>query len=106
MAGDRELPSSKSPRFQTNLADLSDDGDPERVGGVEVSANLLPILGVQPILGRQFSAEEEQPGKDRVAIISYALWQRRFGGDAEIIGKTITVNRDAAHGHRRHARRL
>jgi putative ABC transport system permease protein len=79
--------------FQSNPADLSDGGDPERVGGVNVSANLLPLLGVQPLLGRQLSAEEEQPGRDRVAIISYALWQRRFGGDAEILGKTITVNR-------------
>ncbi|MEN3333015.1 MAG: hypothetical protein V7641_2380 [Blastocatellia bacterium] len=79
--------------FQSHLADLSDDGDPERVGGVDISANLLPLLGVQPLLGREFSAEEEQPGKDRVAIISYALWQRRFGGDAEIIGKTIILNR-------------
>jgi len=79
--------------FQTNPADLSDGGGPERVGGVDVSANLLPLLGVQPLLGRHLSAEEEQPGRDRVAIISYALWQRRFGGDAEILGKTITVNR-------------
>jgi putative ABC transport system permease protein len=79
--------------FQSDPADLSDGDAPERVGGVDVSANLLPLLGVQPVLGRNISAEEEQPGRDRVAIISYALWQRRFGGDAEILGKTITVNR-------------
>jgi putative ABC transport system permease protein len=79
--------------FQSDPADLSDGGEPERVGGVDVSANLLPLLGVQPLLGRNISAEEEQPGRDRVAIISYALWQRRFGGAAEILGKTITVNR-------------
>lgn len=78
--------------FQSNLADLSNDGEPERVGGVDLSTNLLPLLGVQPLVGRQFAVEEEQPGKDRVAIISYALWQRRFGGDAEIIGRTITTN--------------
>ncbi len=79
--------------FQSNPADLSDGGDPERVGGVDVAANLLPLLGVQPLLGRHISAAEEQPGQDRVALISYALWQRRFGGDAAILGKTITVNR-------------
>jgi putative ABC transport system permease protein len=79
--------------FQTKLAELSDDDNPERIGGAEVSANLLPMLGIQPTLGRQFADEEEQEGKHRVAIISYALWQRRFGGDAGIIGKTIHVNR-------------
>src|SRR5262249_6691768 len=73
-------------------ADLSDGGDPERVGGVEVTANLLPLLGVQPLLGRNISAEEEQPGRDQVVIISHALWRRRFGGDAEILGKAMTVN--------------
>ena len=78
--------------LQSNLADLSDDGNPERVGGVDVSVNMLPMLGVQPALGRQFSADEEQPGKDRVVIISHALWQRRFGGEADIVGRTITLN--------------
>ncbi len=78
--------------FKSNAADLSDGGDPERVGGVEVTANLLPLLGVQPLLGRNISAEEEQPGRDRVVIISYALWQRRYDADAEIFGKKIMVN--------------
>jgi len=78
--------------FQTTLADLSDYGDPERVGSAEVSANLLPVLGIQPLAGRQFSATEEQPGQDRVVLISYDLWQRRFGGDDEIIDRQIKVN--------------
>jgi len=78
--------------FQSNFADLSDDINPERVGGVDVSVNLLPMLGIQPVVGRQFTAEEEQPGQDRVVIISHALWQRRFGGDKGILGKTITIN--------------
>ncbi|MEP7340697.1 MAG: ABC transporter permease [Acidobacteriota bacterium] len=78
--------------LQSHLAELSDDGNPERVGGVRVSANLLPMLGVQPILGRQFTIEEEDLGKHRVVILSYALWQRRFGGDTNIVGKQITVN--------------
>ena len=78
--------------FQSSFADLSDNGDPERVGGVDVTANLLPMLGVQPLVGEWFNEEEEQPGKDRVALISFGLWQRRFGGDAEIVGKTITTN--------------
>jgi predicted permease len=78
--------------FQSNPGDLSDGGEPERVGWVLVSVNLLPMLGVQPLMGRHFSAEEEQPGRDGVVMISYALWQRRFGGDPEILGKKITVN--------------
>ena len=78
--------------FQSNFADLSDDINPERVGGVDVSVNLLPMLGIQPVLGRQFTAEEEQPGQDHVLIISHALWQRRFGGNKGILGKTITIN--------------
>ncbi len=78
--------------FQTSPTDLSEGGNPERIGGVEVSANLLPTLGIQPLLGRQFATAEEQPGQDRVALISYDLWQRRFGGEAAIVGKTITAN--------------
>jgi predicted permease len=78
--------------FHSNTAGLSEGGEPERVGGIDMSANLLPLLGVQPLLGRNISAEEEQPGRNRVMIISYALWQRRFGGDQEILGQTITVD--------------
>src|SRR5262249_49885773 len=48
--------------------------------------------GVTPVKGRNFSAEENQPGKDGVAIITYSLWQRRFGADPNIINKTITTN--------------
>ena len=78
--------------FQTSPTDLSDGGDPERVGGIEVTQNLLPTLGVQPAIGRQFLTEEEEPGKDIVLMISHELWQRRFAGDPEILGKTILVN--------------
>ena len=83
--------------FRTRLADLSEQGDPERVGGVQATANLFSLLGAQPMFGRVFSTDEEQPGKDKVAIISHDLWQRRFGGDTNIIGQFITIN------HERHA---
>ncbi len=83
--------------FRTRPADLSEQGDPERVGGVQVTANFFSLLGAQPMSGRVFSTDEEQPGKDKVAIISHSLWQRRFGGDANIIGQFITIN------HERHA---
>jgi putative ABC transport system permease protein len=78
--------------FTPNLADLSGDGEPERVGGVAVSAEFFPLFGVAPQAGRVFTAMEDQPGGDKVVVISHSLWQRRFGGDPDIIGKTLTVN--------------
>ncbi|MBI3415457.1 MAG: ABC transporter permease [Verrucomicrobia bacterium] len=80
--------------FRTRTADLSEQGDPERVGGVQATANLFLLLGVQPMLGRVFSADEEQPGKDKVVVISHGLWQRRFASDTNIIGQAVTVNRE------------
>jgi putative ABC transport system permease protein len=65
---------------------------PERIQGFLVTANFFDALGMKPIFGRNFTAEENQPGKDAVAIITHSLWQRRFGGDPNIINKTITVN--------------
>ena len=73
-------------------ANLTGIDPPERIQGFLVTANFFDALGMMPIMGRNFSAEENQPGKDAVAIITHSLWQRRFGGDPNIIGKTITVN--------------
>jgi putative ABC transport system permease protein len=75
--------------WSTNLT----AGDtPERVQGFLVSANFLDALRVKPIMGRNFIEEENQPGKDSVAIITNSLWQRRFGSDPNIVNKTITTN--------------
>jgi putative ABC transport system permease protein len=71
---------------------LSGYGETESVGGPRVSANFFSVLGVEPILGRTFQAGEDQQGGPRVAILSYALWQRRFGGDAAVIGRGLTIN--------------
>ncbi|MGH7696723.1 MAG: ABC transporter permease, partial [Gemmatimonadaceae bacterium] len=71
---------------------VSTDDDAERVESALVSANLFPILGVSPILGRHFSPDEERAGNNRVIQLSYGLWQRRYGGDPAIVGKTIRVN--------------
>jgi len=65
---------------------------PERIQGFLVTANFFDAIGMKPIMGRNFSEEENQPGKDAVAIITHSLWQRRFGGDPNIINKTITLN--------------
>jgi putative ABC transport system permease protein len=71
---------------------LTGTGEPERLEGRLVSANLLAVLGVDPLIGRTFTAAEDQPGANRVALLSYALWQRRFGGDKSIVGQAITLN--------------
>jgi putative ABC transport system permease protein len=73
-------------------ANLTGIDPPERIQGFLVTANFIDVTGMKPIMGRNFTAEENQPGKDRVAIITHSLWQRRFGGDPNIIGKTITTN--------------
>jgi len=65
--------------------------DPEELRAERVSATLLPMLGVQPVLGRTFRADEDQPGRNFAAILSHGLWQRRFAGDAAIVGKTIRL---------------
>jgi putative ABC transport system permease protein len=69
---------------------------PEALYGVTVSANLFPVLGVTPMLGRNILAEEDQPGRNNVMILSYGLWQRHFHADAGVIGRTVQVNGHAS----------
>src|SRR5262245_51368080 len=71
---------------------LSDSDEPERFNGSTITANMFPMLGIQPILGRQIRPEEDTPGGPRVLILSHGVWQRRYAGDASIIGRSITVN--------------
>ena len=73
-------------------ANLTGVDPPERIQGFLVTANFFDAIGVKPIMGRNFLHEENQPGKDAVAIITHSLWQRRFGGDPNIVNKTITLN--------------
>jgi putative ABC transport system permease protein len=74
-------------RFWTT--NLADGGEPEQVSSMVVSASYFSVLGVRPVLGRDFLAEEDRPGKNDVVIMSHALWQRRYGGNPDLIGKTI-----------------
>jgi putative ABC transport system permease protein len=70
---------------------LTGDGEPERIGGARVSANFFSFLGVPMAHGRGFVPEEEQTGRDRVAVISDALWRRRYGADPALIGRSINL---------------
>ena len=71
---------------------LTGAGDPERIDGQRVSANLFSLLGINPQLGRAFLPEEDRPGANHVVIMSHGLWQRQFGADPAIIGKPINLN--------------
>lgn len=71
---------------------LSGNGEPEKLKGLNVTANLFPLLGAQPIHGRSFSPADDRPGADPVVIISYGLWQRRFASSVEAIGNRVRLN--------------
>jgi predicted permease len=71
---------------------LTGRGDPENLNGVRVTENFFRTLGVQPLLGRVFNPDEDRPGGANVALLSYTFWQKRFGGDNNILGQAITLN--------------
>jgi len=74
---------------------LTGTGNPEEVWGERVTTNLFTLLGVRPVMGRIFLPEEDKPGGPRVVILSYGLWQRRYGGDATLVGKQILLNNES-----------
>jgi predicted permease len=71
---------------------LTGAGDPVTLTGQLVSAEFLPLLGIEPMLGRVFTQEEDRPNAPRVVILSHGLWQRRFGRDPDILGRTVELN--------------
>ena len=71
---------------------LTSQGEPERVGTIRVSSNLLPMLGQAAALGRVFTPDEDLPGKPATALLSYGMWLRHFGADPKMIGKSVTLN--------------
>lgn len=89
---ERNTTFEKMAAYNTTNFNISGTIEPERVTGAQVSADMFPLLGVGPVRGRSFTAEEETFGKHHVAIISEALWQRRFGADAGLTDQTITLN--------------
>ena len=68
------------------------EDEPERIEAGRSVGELFSVLGVQPMLGRKFLEEENKEGKSKVVILSYGLWQRRFGGDSRIIGQQVLIN--------------
>ncbi|MCA1577511.1 MAG: ABC transporter permease [Acidobacteria bacterium] len=73
-------------------ATLTGGGEPERLRASVVTGNYFQAYGVAPVLGRAFSVENEKTGNDQVTVLSYALWQRRFGADPSIVNKKIVLN--------------
>ncbi|HXG65436.1 MAG TPA: ABC transporter permease [Blastocatellia bacterium] len=78
--------------FANTAAILTDAGEPERIPGSAVTSNFFDVLGVNALLGRTFMPHEDQAGNQRVAVLSYGLWARRFGADPNIIGATVMFN--------------
>lgn len=73
-------------------ANIIGDDLPERATGARVSAGFFPLTGRTPLLGRVFLGEEMRPGADRVVVLSHGLWQRRFGADSGIVGRSVRIN--------------
>ena len=71
---------------------LTGDGEPEKIWAYGITTNLFSLLGTQPALGRNFLPEEAKPGGPKVTILSHALWQRRYGGDPEILNRDILLS--------------
>jgi putative ABC transport system permease protein len=72
--------------------DITGKGKPQSIRAGKITANFFPVLGVQPLYGRVFTAEEDQPGKNHELILSYKFWHSRFGSDPNVSGRTITLD--------------
>jgi predicted permease len=75
---------------------ITGSGEPEHVQTLDVTADVLPALSVQPLLGRSFSQKDDSPGASPTAILTYGYWQRKFGGDAAVLGRRLIVDGKAA----------
>lgn len=78
--------------FVQNEGNLASPDEPERVAVAAVTPDFFPVLGMRPLLGRTFAPEEDRVMPATVVVLSYGIWQRRFGGDRQIVGKTIPFN--------------
>jgi predicted permease len=78
--------------FTPSAFSLTGAGEPERLQGAQATANFFDVMGVRPVAGRLFDVSNEKPGNDNVAVLSFGLWQRKFGGAADALGRTIVLN--------------
>ena len=77
---------------QPLAVNLTGSGEPERLFASAVTGNYFDTFGISPAIGRTFTIDNEKPGSDQVTVLSHAFWQKRFGGDTDIVGKTITLD--------------
>jgi hypothetical protein len=78
--------------YNSSAVNLTGHGEPERLPVTNVTADFFKVFGVSPLLGRTFVEGEDAQGKNTVCVISYAFWQRRFGGDPNIAGRILNLN--------------
>jgi putative ABC transport system permease protein len=78
--------------FAALAVNFTGSGEPERLMASAVTGNYFDLFGVAPAIGRGFTLENEKPGADQVTVLSHAFWQKRFAGDTDIVGKTITLD--------------
>jgi predicted permease len=78
--------------WSANTATVTGGGDAEEIQAVRASVEFLPTLRVEPLLGRRFTAADGTPGSPPTVLLSYAYWQRRFGGERDVVGQTLTLD--------------
>jgi putative ABC transport system permease protein len=74
------------------VANLTGDSEPEQIQTTRASANFFRVLGADLVLGRTYTAEEDLPKAPKTAVLAYAFWRRRFGGDPQVIGKRMLLS--------------
>src|SRR6266511_3054759 len=82
--------------WQDGSFNFSLKGNPERVEGGRASHDLLATLGIQPLIGRGFTQEEDRPGGDRVVLVSHGLWKRLWGGESNVLGQALSLDSEPA----------
>ncbi|HTZ31757.1 MAG TPA: ABC transporter permease [Methylomirabilota bacterium] len=78
--------------YQTDAVSVTGTAEPERVDLLVVTDGVLPVLGIPPMLGREFTKADDSPGAPDTVVLTYGYWQRKFGGDQSVVGKSLTVN--------------